>query len=440
MAKEIISQSARNNSYSNYNKQGTAPIGIVTKVILTENDAPNLPESVIDSINNDDSVELTDYFTSKSDNSIKDTRKIGHVDIKPIDENYFPDNYPITDIPPFFPDEGTPLNTETVELMSVGGRVYYKRLHPYNLNIGNAGENKGKNQLPGGGIKNNNNDYSVVSQTGTSKSSSPNSSIKIGKYFKTSQSNKLIQYEGDKIIESRFGQSIRFSGYNNGTENDRVLSPTIIIRNRQNSETISGDNKLGIYDLVEEDINKDGSIILLSSNNYKVPFQPGTIDDGGSSDFKTKPINADISEPAGLDNILINTGRIILSSKTDKMLFFSKGDYGFISDGKFTIDNGEGGADLDFGDDVNITTDRNNANFTILTGTGNILLNTTEKNERIVRGDTLVDLLSELIDAIVNQVYNTPAGPSAVGPNNRSTFNDIKSKLQDALSTLNYTE
>ena len=122
------------------------------------------------------------------------------------------------------------------------------------------------------------------------------------------------------------------------------------------------------------------------------------------------------------------------------MLFFSKGNYGFISDGKFTIDNGNGGADLDFGDDVNITTDRNNGDFTILTGDGNIFLNTTEKTERVVRGDTLVELLGELIDAINQQVYNTPAGPSAVGPTNRSTFNDIKSKLQDALSTLNYTE
>jgi len=58
----------------------------------------------------------------------------------------------------------------------------------------------------------------------------------------------------------------------------------------------------------------------------------------------------------------------------------------------------------------------------------------------LVRGQVLVDLLTELIDAINQQVYNTPAGPSAAGPTNRSTFNDIKSKLQDALSTLNYTE
>ena len=459
MAKEILSQSTRNNLHGNYNKSVPVPIGIVTRVILTESDAPDLPENIIDSINDDSNIELSDYFTSNDGNQLKDTRKIGHIDIKPIDENYFPDNYPITNIPPFFADEGTPLNTETVELMSVGGRFYYKRLYPYNLNIGNASENKGKTQLPSGGIKNNNNDYSNVSQTGTTKSSASDSSVKIGKYFKASQSNKLIQYEGDKIIESRFGQSIRFSGYNNGTENDRVLSPTIIIRNRQNQETISGDSKLGIYDLVEEDINKDGSIIVLSSNNYKLPFLPGTVDDGGSSDFKTKPINADISDTDGLDKILINTGRIVLSSKTDKMLFFSKGDYGFISDGKFTIDNGEGGADLDFGDDVNITTDRNNANFTVLTGTGNILLNTddqgnspsltgpkdaqgnpTLRKEPLVRGNTLVELLGELIDAINQQVYNTPAGPSAVGPTNRSTFDDIKSKLTDTLSTLNYTE
>ena len=43
--------------------------------------------------------------------------------------------------------------------------------------------------------------------------------------------HKLKLYEGDTILESRFGdQSIRFSGYNN---DDNTFSPTIIIRNRE---------------------------------------------------------------------------------------------------------------------------------------------------------------------------------------------------------------
>ena len=338
---------------------------------------------------------------------------------------------------PFDPSEGLPLVGETVALIYLGGTPFYTRIPNRDINRGNSQEDKLQTLSPNTETPSNQaSNYKEVSQTKTPAPSSDSSErkTKLGDYFEPTDINQLVLYEGDKVIQSRFGQSIRFSGYNN---TDNLFSPTIIIRNRQNDESLTTLEK---NELVEEDINKDGSTILLSSNDYKIGFLPGTIDDGGSSDFKTKPINAKTDEPNGLDQVLINSGRITISSKTDKMLFFSKGDYGFISDGKFTIDNGSGGADLDFGGHVNITTDRENKNFTILTGTGNIFLNTTQKNERIVRGDTLVDLLSELIDAIVNQVYNTPAGPSAVGPNNRSSFNDIKSKLQDALSTLNYTE
>ena len=120
------------------------------------------------------------------------------------------------------------------------------------------------------------------------------------------------------------------------------------------------------------------------------------------------------------------------------MLFYSKGNYSFISDGKLTIDNGLDGADMDFNGDVLITTNDNNV--TILGGTGEIYLNTEETEQPLVRGQVLVELMEELIDTINAQIFSTPAGPTAMGPNNRSDFNSIKSKLNDFLSTLNYTE
>ena len=328
-----------------------------------------------------------------------------------------------------------PLIGEMVELIKSAGTTYYKRIPNSNINVGNAIENRDTDTFDEE-KSNKSDDYSTVSSTGISNTENSDSrNTKIGEYFKPTQINPLRLYEGDKIIQSRFGQSIRFSAYNNP---ENTTSPTIIIRNRQNDESVSN---LKEGSLTEENVNKDGSTIILSSNDYKLDYQPGLIDDGGSSNFKTTPINFKLpSEYVGQDQILINSERIILSSKSQEMIFFSKGDYGFISDGVFKIDNGEGGADLDFGDDVNITTDRNDGNVFINTGEGNILLNTTETNEPLVRGNTLVELLEELIDAINSQVYNTPAGPTAVGPTNRADFNTIKSKLKDALSTLNFTE
>ena len=310
-----------------------------------------------------------------------------------------------------------PLIGEMVELIKSAGTTYYKRIPNSNINVGNAIENRDTDTFDEE-KSNKSDDYSTVSSTGISNTENSDSrNTKIGEYFKPTQINPLRLYEGDKIIQSRFGQSIRFSAYNNP---ENTTSPTIIIRNRQNDESVSN---LKEGSLTEENVNKDGSTIILSSNDYKLDYQPGLIDDGGSSNFKTTPINFELpSEYVGQDQILINSERIILSSKSREMIFFSKGDYGFISDGSFKIDNGEGGADLDFGDDVNITTDRNSGNFFVNTGDGNILLNTTETEEPLVRGNTLVELLEELIDAINKQVYNTPAGPTAPGPTNRADF------------------
>ena len=96
------------------------------------------------------------------------------------------------------------------------------------------------------------------------------------------------------------------------------------------------------------------------------------------------------------------------------------------------------GADLDFNGDVRITTNDNNTY--ILGGKGQIYLNTESDAEPLVRGQTLQGLLEELIDAINAQVFKTPSGPTATGPENRGTFNDIKGRLEKFKSTLNFTE
>ena len=412
-------QVAANNAnlnYSNLKSNTGKTIGIVTSVILDDSE---LPEGA--SVQGHESKQ-TDLIGCASVRKLTDSVSDAQLFYLPYDTNNL----------------DLPLVGESVELVKVSAdTIYYKRLPSSDLNLGTAIENADVNIFSEGKNESNtSSDYSEVSQTGISNSESESDrKAKIGKYFEPTQINPLKVYEGDKIIQSRFGQSIRFSGYNN---TDNILSPTLLIRNRQNSQSI---NELEFGSQTEEDVNKDGSTILLSSNKYKINFQPGTIDDKGGTDFETNPINFELpQEYVDYDQMLLSSERIILSAKSQEMIFFSKGNYGFISDGKFTIDNGNAGADLDFGDDVNITTDRNNGNFTVNTGTGNILLNTDSTSEAVVRGNTLVDLLTKLIDAINKQTFNTPAGPTAVGPNNRADFNDIKSKLKDALSTLNFTE
>ena len=351
---------------------------------------------------------------------------------------------------PFSPDEGIPLVGETVQLFDLGGTSYYKRIPNANLNIGNAKEDMDLGQEPDDKKQDGGSGYSEVSQTSTATSSGGGErKRKIGEYLEPETIHNLRLYEGDKIIQSRFGQSIRFSGYNN---EDNEFSPTIIIRNRENDESR---NDLTPSEITEEDVNKDGSIIALVSDKYKIPFQPGLIDDGGSSNFETNPIYAELPEEyLGNDQILINSERLIFSAKSEETLFFSKGNYSIISDGDLSMDFGFGGGQLDFGGDVTLTTDRNSSNVWINTGNGQIRLNTddsgnspgTGQREPLVRGETLVDLLSQLIDAIISQIYATPAGPTAGpgpgsgGPLNTATFKKIQGQLDKIKSTLNFTE
>ena len=295
-----------------------------------------------------------------------------------------------------------------------------------------ASKNAGKKQFDGYDESSGNkaSSYSSVSQTGTTQSTSNSKTeAKYGDYFEINNVNRLKLYEGDNLFQSRFGQSIRFSGYNNS---DNILSPTIIIRNRQNSKSL---NDLKIGDITEENVIDDGSTIAITSGEYLSDFTPGTTD----TPLETTPeVFDDYPSELKGDQILINSGRIILSSKESEMIFFSKGNYGFVSDGKFSIDNGNDGASMNFNGDVRITTNDNNT--FILGGAGEIYLNTEETTEPIARGQTLIDLLEELINAINKQVFSTPSGPTAVGPNNKGDFNKIKSKLDTILSTLNYTE
>ena len=328
-----------------------------------------------------------------------------------------------------------PLIGEVVELVDSGSNKFYKRIPNYTLNRGSGrgkrttsiSIQKEKENAAGG--------YNTVMQTGTPTTSIDQSEVKtkLGEYFEYTPISRLKIYEGDKLIQSRFGQSIRFSGYNN---DDNIFSPTIIIRNRQSSELAVKEG-----DIISEDVNNDGSTIVLSSGEHQIPFTATTSITPNKFSSYPNPLKGD-------DHLLINSGKIILSAKTGQMVFHSKGDYGFISDGKFAIDGGLG-AELDFGDDVKITTDRNSSNVSINTGSGKIFLNTntsgkspnTDKgNEPLVRGNTLKELLETMIDLIVEQVYRTPSGPTAIGPENRAEFNSLKRRLKEMLSTQNFTE
>ena len=148
---------------------------------------------------------------------------------------------------------------------------------------------------------------------------------KLGNYFEfTPKIHKLKLYEGDSLFESRFGQSLRFTAYNNVK---KQFSPVIILRNLESNVNTNKEYN----EAIDDDINGDGSVIVLGSNEYQLSFQPGTVDSSGTTDFKTKPESfKDYPTKLIGNQLLLNSGRIILSAKTAEMIFYSKKNYGFI--------------------------------------------------------------------------------------------------------------
>ena len=330
-----------------------------------------------------------------------------------------------------------PVRNEIVEIFkSSTGKSFYRRIESSPFKTGAAVSTFISKTFPKQSSFNGaSSDYQRVQSTGIERRNTTTSDVYdgYGDYFQHEFAKRLKLYEGDTLLESRFGQSIRFSAYNN---DNKVFSPTLILRNKENSISADINNNETLFRTTEEDINRDGTSIVMGSNQYKLPFIPGTVNDKNIGDFETRPqsFSQYPSELLG-DQILINSGRIILSAKNAEMIFYSKKNYGFISDGGLSIDN-KLGMTINLGDHSNITT--NGRDININTGsTGKINLGAGSL-ESLVKGETLVLLLQELLTQIQAIIVATPAGPSSP-PVNAAAFASISSRLNTILSRQNKT-
>lgn len=277
-----------------------------------------------------------------------------------------------------------------------------------------------------------NSNYNESKQTGIPNQKPVQTKSNDKKYNVNEKIKFLNPKEGDTIISGRVGNTIRFSEFFL-TEDDKTSSPSIFIRNKQNPEL---DSK-PIGTLIDEDINKDGTSMYITSGKVKIPFVE-TIKKTkiGFKDYPT-------SDKLKGDQLFINSDRILLSAKASEFIIFGKGNTGVITDGTFSVDSAK---DIYLHTDKNVTIHSKGANQIFFNSdNGKIYLgkNTGEGDvgadvQKMVLGGELVQIMSDLIDAIGQQVYLTPAGPSSPGPTNIAVFNSIKSKLKTMLSAKNF--
>ena len=134
--------------------------------------------------------------------------------------------------------------------------------------------------------------------------------ITLGVYFKEQLNIKpLLPYEGDMILEGRFGNSIRFgstnydefiSDVNLWSDGGNTGDPITIIRNGQNSEA---GNEGWIP--TTEDINGDASSIYLTSNQRIQNFIPASPyrESWGAKYILPPTLEEALLNPAGLENL-----------------------------------------------------------------------------------------------------------------------------------------
>jgi len=181
-----------------------------------------------------------------------------------------------------------PLKGEIVLLFSTTGRDIIKdKSQTYYLNNINIWNHPHHNALPnpdtynGNFPKNNNdktkNDYLKSSGGLVRQVQDGDSEIPLGEYFDEKLNTKpLLPFEGDHILEGRFGNSIRFGstspGPNDWSSTGNIGDPITIIRNGQSDELDTRG-----WEPTTEDVNRDPSSIYLTSTQKLDKFVPASL-------------------------------------------------------------------------------------------------------------------------------------------------------------------
>jgi len=406
--------------------------GIVLDIILDDS------HPIFKSPNNYPSINPTDWPDDVSGNPALQTDKnftwIGRVLVRPLISQQGADKEKLTWAIPL---ENTgiveyPLVNETVILVNYFNTLYYSR----KLNIkGFLNNNVDFRKEKISGLNSGNREIEVsnsdkttpyqgpLSYTVSKKYKNVDNVGVMGRYFWSNNNIRSIKkYEGDSVIESRFGQSIRFSAYDSNRQNDQSSpqykdyvnkdksknpkfpdsitgggNPMILIRNRQRPIKLDMSEK-NTGGFVSEDINNDGSSIHITSGLTESSFVPTikkTIFQEGKEEISTfSPTGCSPFKFPKLigDQIVINSDRLVFSSKAEETLHFSKKRYAITTDSEYTVDAQ---------DQIVITSNTK----TVLNSPAIYLGEYDKTSEPVVLGQTTVDWLYDLCDWILAHIH-----------------------------------
>jgi hypothetical protein len=408
---------------SNQGSSFKEELAIVQSVIL---DFSDIPDGTINRLDKFDGLQQdADYVTKNANNY--GAIKFKYITHRESEGEHLPLAYPLDKS-----IQRLPVEYETVRIHSVSGNLYYTLLNYNNSPNFDTIPAVLFNTIkvtPSGGLKSNTERVDEVAKTGIANDTNSTDSTSTntrkdfnGKYFKRDlRVHQLSLREGDTAIQGRFGNSIRLSGYLHDNKEDGTYFPAIILRNGENAENKA---KL-IYDIVDEDINADGSSIHITSGDYISSFTPTVnYDDGYKFPAEAKG-----------EQIIVNSDRVTISSKADSIFLYGNKNISLLANNILSIDTT--GIDITSRNTIHIsTTGKSDMVFSV--DNGRILLGSGTVEQQMILGNKLINLMAQMLDAINQMQIATPSGPSAPGPINKQVFSDIGNKLKDCLSSTNY--
>lgn len=350
-------------------------------------------------------------------------------DIKLKGNNIIPEVYPLD------PNaKNYPLVNETVVVIPLANNNFqnnYNRLTFYYLNPINLWNNQQANPIPSpeqNTLPNTQNKGYIQVET-TNNPNKPsqgsNTVFSPGKYFNSNIiANPTYPYEGDYIIDGRFGNSIRLGNTvpngttfvnNNWSSGSQTTlgDPITIITNQKHTEQPS-------YNSITEDINLDKSSIYFTSTQI-IPLSPSS---EKYTSYNTPPTQ--ISKYAN-PQIIINSGRLVFNASEDSILLTSKQSI-----------------NLNSVSSVNIDTSK-----TIISSK-EVYLGGKDATEPVLKGDTTVFLLEQLCVSLENlclaltfQASAPNGGPlfatNQAAASTKSVIEGIRNQLVETKSKISKT-
>ena len=354
----------------------------------------------------------------------------GYAQVQVLDEIQLGGANILVNVLPLFPNlKNYPLTNETVLVIALANREYknnFNTLTFYYLSPLNLWNSNQSNPIP----------YPTETVTPVSQNkgileveavgnpnkptSSSNTTFTPGTYFNEDNiPNPTFPYEGDYIVDGRFGNSLRFgntvSNSNTSIENNWSITgsigdPISILTNKKHTEQ-------PLFNSITEDINLDGSSAYFTSTQ-QIPIEVSSQNDYLSYD--TPPTTP--TQYNG-EQIILNSGRLLFNSTSDHILLSSAKSI-----------------NLNTVESVNI-----DARTKTVIQTPELYLGGVETSQPVVLGDDLVDLLSKILTdfeyltgALQNQL-GVPVG-SPVAPTNliaqaiNNKIGGYKAELSNILS------